>query len=42
MLQTFPDQETKRPRMTSGEAGLHVTRWARHCFALTNADENVD
>ena len=33
-------QETKRPRMTSGESGLHVTRWARHCFSFATDEEN--
>ncbi|CAE7665441.1 Pla2g12a, partial [Symbiodinium sp. CCMP2456] len=35
LLQGGLQMETKRLRMTSGESGLHVTRWTRHCFSLS-------
>lgn len=28
-------EETKRPRMSSGETAFHVTRWAKHAFQLS-------
>ena len=30
-----PCEETKRPRMSSGETAFHVTRWAKHAFQLS-------